>query len=501
MEKGRYKKAVMRLIEIFNVLNQKPQINVKDEKVTGITSHSKQVEPGCVFVCIKGFKHDGHRFAKEAVERGAIALVVEYKLSDIGDVPQIIVSDSRCALAQLSAEFWDHPSKKLTLVGVTGTNGKTTTTYLVESIFAHADFKTGLIGTIMNKIGDKVFPIINTTPESEELQKAFYDMKSQGTDMAVMEVSSHALDLHRVDTCFFNYAVFTNLTQDHLDYHVTLERYLEAKGRLFTELLKPEYNNAAIINMDDPSSDYLIEHTQAKVITYGLNKKAHIRAENVEINANGASFTIIAPGINEKISLQLTGFFNVYNALSAFCVGFAAGIPFRTIKKGLESVKGVPGRFELIQEGQEFAVIVDYAHTPDGLENILKTAQAFVQGRIISVFGCGGDRDCKKRPLMGKISAELADYSIITSDNPRTEEPSQIIKDIEAGVKALTDDRYEVISDRRKAIERALSMAQKNDVIIIAGKGHETYQIIGTQKYDFDDREITRDVLRRMKNG
>jgi len=386
------------------------------------------------------------------------------------------------------------------MVGVTGTNGKTTTTNLIEEVFKEAGHKVGLIGTIMNKVGDRVLPVTNTTPESLDLQMLLKEMADEGVSHVVMEVSSHALELDRVAGVDYDYAVFTNITQDHLDFHDTMENYLAAKKKLFAGLdrhsakPKPKYG---IVNIDDRNAESIIEATTGRVLTYGVAKECDIRASDINLRDNGASFYVSTPAEEFYLELRLTGLFNVYNALAAVSVGFAEGIKWDSIKKALESVKGVPGRMEKVDEGQDFSVFVDYAHTPDGLENIIRAARGFARGRVITVFGCGGDRDRKKRPIMGEISARLSDYTVLTSDNPRTEEPLFIISQIEEGVRRVIDrSKYSIIPDRREAIAYAVKMAGPGDVVLIAGKGHETYQIVGEQVLHFDDREVARELLK-----
>jgi len=490
----------MNLDELINILEEKQIIGNLDVMVNDVTCDSRQVRDGALFVCIRGYKLDGHDYAAHAVANGAKAIVAERKLPGI-PVPQIIVDNSRVALARLASHFWGHPSEKLKLIGVTGTNGKTTTTYLVETIMAKAGYKTGLIGTIKNKIGDRFYEVKNTTPESAELQRMLHQMVELGTDYVAMEVSSHALELSRVTGCNFAVGVFTNITQDHLDFHVNFANYVSAKTKLFTSM-GTDQKRFAVINIDDPNSDYIMARTKVNIITYGIEKPATVTAQEIAVTANGVAFTAVTPQGKEKFKLKLTGLFNVYNALAAICVGLTQGVNLALIKEALESVPGVPGRFELIDCGQDFTVIVDYAHTPDGLENILKTAKAFAQRRIITVFGCGGDRDRTKRPLMGKVAAKYADYCIITSDNPRSEDPVQIIKETEAGVVegGKSRDDYATVTDRRQAIAKAIAMAEPGDVVIIAGKGHETYQIIKDKVLPFDDREVAREIL-RSRNG
>jgi len=469
--------------------------------VTGLAMDSRHVAQGDLFFCISGTAEDGHRYAEQAVQAGAAALVVERELEL--PVPQLIVKSARHALAVLSDAFYGSPSRSMNLIGITGTNGKTTTTYLIEKILNDAKRNAGVIGTIQMRYAGKVFPMSRTTPNAFELQKSLHDMVNEGVDAVAMEVSSHALVQGRVQGCRFRTAVFTNLTQDHLDYHETMEAYREAKGLLFSRLGNTfsdaeEERSYAVLNADDPASEYFASMTTAETIMYGMTEQADVRAENIRITAKGTSFTVHTFRGSADIQLRMVGKFNVYNALAAIAVGLIEGIELDAIRVSLESVAGVDGRVEAVEAGQSFAVIVDYAHTPDGLENVLQTVKEFAEGRVISVFGCGGDRDRTKRPLMAKISAKYADYSIVTSDNPRTEDPDLIIKDIVAGLHEVNLDpsRYECIVDRRAAITKAIEMASPHDVVLIAGKGHETYQIIGKETFDFDDRLVAKEAIR-----
>lgn len=474
-------------------------------KISGISYDSRKVEPGFVFVCVEGFKTDGHNFVAAALANGASAIVAQRPVDVPEGVPLVLVRDSRKALALLGAAFAGQPSRRLTMVGITGTNGKTTTTYLVEQIFKEHGYKVGLIGTIMNKIGDRILPVTNTTPESLDLQLLLKEMADSGVSHVVMEVSSHALELDRVAGVEYDTAVFTNITQDHLDFHKNMENYLEAKKKLFSGLAKfsgKHKQKYGIVNIDDCNAKSIIDATTGKVMTYGIEGPCDIKAANINLRSDGVSFYVSAPQGEIFLSLRLTGLFNVYNALAALAVGIVHEIDLESIKKALESVKGVPGRLEKVDEGQDFTVLVDYAHTPDGLENIIKAARGFARGRVITVFGCGGDRDRTKRPVMGEISARLSDYSVLTSDNPRTENPHFIISQIEEGVRRVVDrSRYSVIADRREAIGYALRMAQPEDVILIAGKGHETYQLINDQVLHFDDREVAGEILKELADG
>ncbi|NTW05687.1 MAG: UDP-N-acetylmuramoyl-L-alanyl-D-glutamate--2,6-diaminopimelate ligase [Peptococcaceae bacterium] len=470
-------------------------------QITGVSSNSKEIKPGYIFVAVKGFKTDGHSFIEDALKLGASALVLEDRFVDFAGVNTVFVQDSRRSLALISAAFYNNPSREFGLVGVTGTNGKTTTSYLISSIFKSSGFKVGLIGTIANYIGDKRIEVQHTTPESYELQGLFREMADQNIDAAVMEVSSHALVLDRVYGSEFDVAVFTNLTQDHLDFHESMEDYFKAKATLFSAIgngikTMPKF---AVINSDDPYAERIIPLCRVPVMTYGLNSSADFKAVDINTGDFGSSFKIIAKDSKVDINLKLGGLFNVYNALAAYAVGIGWGFSPKNLKSALEKVEGVPGRFELINDGQDFVVVVDYAHTPDGLENILKAAKDIAKGRLILVFGCGGDRDRKKRPLMGAVASRYSDLAIITSDNPRSEDPDEIIRDIEAGMgQEDTGSRYMVIPDRGRAIETAINQAKKDDFIVLAGKGHEDYQIIGDNRYYFDDRKEARKFIKKL---
>jgi UDP-N-acetylmuramoyl-L-alanyl-D-glutamate--2,6-diaminopimelate ligase len=392
------------------------------------------------------------------------------------------------------------------LIGVTGTNGKTTTTFLIEHILRSQGFRTGLMGTIQMKIGDEIVEAKNTTPDALELQRNFRRMADAGTDYCVMEVSSHALEQGRVKGCDFRTALFTNLTQDHLDYHRTMDKYREAKGLLFARLGNTFSRQAssrkfAVLNADDPASSYFQKLTSAEVITYGIEQEADIRAENIRLTEQGTEFTVRTFAGEARVALQLFGRFNVYNALGAIAATLAEGVPLSAVAASLEQVTGVPGRFENVREGQDFLVVVDYAHTPDSLENVLKTIADFAAARIICVVGCGGDRDRGKRPIMAGIAARYSDYTIITSDNPRSEDPEQIMLEMEKGLidQGVPRKRYELIADRKKAIEKAVEMASPKDVVLIAGKGHETYQEIQGVRYEFDDRLVAKNAIRRIR--
>lgn len=492
---------MVELQDLIKELNELEVVGRKDILINNLTSDSREVGEGTLFVCLEGFTVDGHNFIQQAVDKGAVAVVVEKDVAVPEGITKIKVRDSRIALGSLANAFYDFPTRKLTLIGVTGTNGKTTTTHLIRAIIREWGEECGLVGTIANYIGDKQYPVKNTTPESIELHRLFKKMVDRGIKYAVMEVSSHALDLHRVDACDFDMGIFTNLTQDHLDYHRTLDEYLKAKGKLFS-MLGNEKGKMAIVNADDQSHRYIEEVSSAPIQTYGIENEADVKGFNLDIKPWGISYDVKTPVGNAVIKLGITAKFNAYNSLAALAACLSLGIDLGTIKAALEKVKGVPGRFEAVNEGQKFPVIVDYAHTPDSLENILQTAREFTKGKVIIVFGCGGDRDRTKRPIMGRVAAHYADYCFITSDNPRTEDPQAIINEVEQGVLegGMGKQQYETILNRREAIEKAILMAAKDDIVLIAGKGHEDYQIIGKTKNHFDDREVAREVLKGI-NG
>ncbi|MEC0242990.1 UDP-N-acetylmuramoyl-L-alanyl-D-glutamate--2,6-diaminopimelate ligase [Paenibacillus dokdonensis] len=493
----------MKLNELASTLTIAQITGSGDITITGLQTDSRKVAPGDLFICLPGHTVDGHDYAEQAAEQGAAALVVEHQL-DI-DLPQVIVKDSRYAMAVIADAFFGSPSSHIKMIGVTGTNGKTTTTYLIEKMMNDHGVNTGLIGTIQMRYGGRTFPMSGTTPEALELQRSLDDMSANGVKCCVMEVSSHALEQGRVKGTDFRTAIFTNLTQDHLDYHKTMEDYREAKGLFFSRLgnkfmHQKNQRKYAVLNADDEASQYFAKVTAAEVITYGLDEKADVRASEISITAQGTHFHVDTFQGSCDIQLRMVGKFNVYNALAAITAGLLEGLELDSIKRSLESVPGVDGRVESVDEGQPFAVIVDYAHTPDGLENVLKTVNEFAKGRVITVFGCGGDRDRTKRPIMGKIAAKYSDVVMVTSDNPRTEDPDLILKDIEAGLHedSVPSDKYQLIVDRRKAIQKAIEMASPDDVVLIAGKGHETYQDIMHVKHDFDDRVVAKEAIRGM---
>ncbi|GGI43333.1 UDP-N-acetylmuramoyl-L-alanyl-D-glutamate--2,6-diaminopimelate ligase [Paenibacillus marchantiophytorum] len=469
--------------------------------ITGIEADSRKIKPGYLFLCIPGLTADGHDYAPKAIALGASALVTE-RVLDL-PIPQLVVKDARYAMAVLSAHFYGYPSKEMKIIGFTGTNGKTTSTYLLERILRDQGFVTGLMGTIEMKIGDTYYEMERTTQEAVDLQSSFRKMCDQKTDYCLMEVSSHALELGRVKGIHFRSGIFTNLSQDHLDYHGTMEAYAAAKGLLFSRLgngfsLNPEERQYAILNADDAASLTLSRLTAAQIITYGIENHCDVRATDIQITSKGTSFKLVSFAGEAYFQMKLVGKFNVYNALGAIASALAENVPLEAIRNSLESIAVVDGRMEVVNEGQEFLVLVDYAHTPDGLENALSTIAEFAEGKVITVFGCGGDRDKTKRPIMGKVTAAYSDLLYVTSDNPRTEDPAAILEDIRPGLEEVNypAEKVEFIVDRKKAIQKAIDGAGPKDVILIAGKGHETYQDIMGVKHDFDDRLVAKAAIR-----
>ncbi|MCS7459261.1 UDP-N-acetylmuramoyl-L-alanyl-D-glutamate--2,6-diaminopimelate ligase [Paenibacillus doosanensis] len=491
----------MQLKELASQLAVSHILGDGETVVTGIQTDSRKVRPGDLFLCISGLVTDGHQYAAKAVQAGAAALVVEHDV-DV-EVPKLVVKDSRYAMAVIACHFYGYPSREMKMIGVTGTNGKTTSTYLIDAILSGQGFRTGLMGTIQMKIGSQVTDMERTTLEAVDLQRHLRQMADVGTDYCIMEVSSHALDLGRVKGCRFRTGVFTNLTQDHLDYHGTMERYQAAKGLLFSRLGneftgRSDERQFALLNADDPASAEYATQTAAQVVTYGIDSEADVRAERIEISSKGTRFRCVTFKGTADFQTKLVGKFNVYNSLAAIAAALLEGIELDAVKLSLEAVHAVDGRLEVVDAGQPFLVLVDYAHTPDGLDNALSTVKQFTKGRVLCVFGCGGDRDRTKRPLMGKVTAKYSDYLYVTSDNPRTEDPGQILLDIVTGIEqsGMPAERYELIADRREAIEKAIARATPDDVVLIAGKGHEAYQEIMGVKHDFDDRQVAKEAIR-----
>jgi len=472
-----------------------------DLDISGIEHDSRKVTTKNLFVCMEGAHVDGHNFIAQAMTNGAVAiLTTRQNFIPPENISAIIVPDMLNALAVIVPYFYDYPARAMRVIGVTGTNGKTTTTYLLREIFSAAGFKVGLIGTIQILIGDATYPVRNTTPNVIDLQHILVDMRDKNVQVVVMEVSSHALAEHRVSGVEFDTAIFTNLTQDHLDFHLTMENYLRAKAKLFEMVSRKgrKQNKTAVINIDDAASEEILKHCLCDKITYGLNSSANLCGAELEIKSDGMKFKIRGGFGVMNLGLHLTGLFNVYNVLAAFGAALAENIPPEVIKQALEKFRSVPGRFERIFANVPFEVIIDYAHTPDGIKNVLETARQIVRGKIITVFGCGGDRDNSKRPIMGKIVSELSDIVIATSDNPRTEDPEKILDEIEAGI---GDKVHERITDRRAAIFRAIELAKAGDVVLILGKGHETYQLLNTGRIHFDDKEIAKEAITEVNSN
>ena len=465
-----------------------------DLEISAVCYDSRKAEPGCLFVAISGFAADGMAYIPAAVAAGAAAVVCE-RVPET-DVPYILVENARSALAYLSDTWFGHPTGELKVIGVTGTNGKTTVTYLIKSILEQTEnTRVGLIGTIQNMIGDQVLETERTTPESYELQKLFRSMADAGCGYAVMEVSSHALSLGRVDGVDFAVGVFTNLTEDHLDFHKTMEAYGDAKAELFARC------PVSVLNRDDPAWTKMRDHAAGTVYTYStLDDRADLVAKNIRLKSSKVEMEAVIGNDICRLDLGIPGQFSVYNALSAVMTVMALGIDLHQAAAALHNAKGVKGRAEVVPTpGCDFTILIDYAHTPDGLENVLRCVKGFAKGRTVVLFGCGGDRDPIKRPIMGAIAAQIADYVVVTSDNPRTEEPGEIIRQILEGMKD-TKTPYTVIENRREAIAWVMDHALPDDVIVLAGKGHETYQILGHEKTHLDEREEVAAHLEQMKN-
>jgi UDP-N-acetylmuramoyl-L-alanyl-D-glutamate--2,6-diaminopimelate ligase len=464
-------------------------------EIDGLTMNSRDVTPNGLFFCISGTKVDAHDFAPQAVENGCTALVVNHFIDSLR-VPQLKVQNVRSAMAYISSAFFGHPARSLRLIGVSGTKGKTTTTYLVKSIMEEAGFKVGLIGTTGNMIGDRYIKSALTTPDSIDLHRTFRMMLDDGVEIVCMEVSAHAIDMHRIDGLFFEAACYTNLSQDHLDYFHTMEQYFLAKKKFFTS----DFALNVSLNIDDETSLQILADMTVPYLTYGIRANADLFARDIEISENGIHFLIQLRNIETfEVSMQMTGMFNVYNALAAASLAMIFGVDVPAIQAGLHNVKSVPGRIEILDLPLQFKVILDYSHSPDALENILTTVRTFTQNRLIVLFGCGGDRDQGKRPLMGEIGGQLADYCILTSDNPRTEDPNRILEAIEEGIKQ-TAGKYIVIENRREAIRYALDMADDGDILILAGKGHETYQEIMGVKRPFDEKAVVNELLEERQS-
>ena len=470
-----------------------------DIDIKGIENNSKEIKPGYMFIAIKGFENDGHNYINDAINAGCTAVMIEEgcdlsKINVKDDITIIMAKDTREALAICSSNFYNNPSRNFKLIGVTGTKGKTTTTFMIKEILEKAGKKVGLIGTIATYInGKKIKESDRTTPESLELQKTFSQMAKEKVEYVVMEVSSQSLKLHRVDGCDFDIAIFTNFSEDHISEkeHTDMKDYFESKLKLFNMC------KIGIVNADDLHTAKIPKlFSDSNITTYGIDNPCNVLAKDITITNSYVDFRVKITDRNERVKTGIPGRFSVYNSLAAICVAQKLGIPEETIKEALLEVR-VPGRSELVNNKREIPIMIDYAHSPESLENILQAVKSYTRGRVISVFGCGGDRDKGKRPIMGEISGRIADYTIITSDNPRTEEPEEIVKEIEKGIKK-TKGNYEVIVDRIQAIEKAIKMANKKDIIVLAGKGHEPYQEIKGKKFPFDERIIVKDIIEKL---
>ena len=459
-----------------------------DTEINEVRYDSRAVRPGDLFVAIRGYATDGHQYIGKALEQGAAAIVCEEAPAG---VPVVVVENARRALAEIAANRFGHPADSMVMLGVTGTNGKTTTTYLVKHMLEDAGHKVGLIGTNQNLIGDEVVETERTTPESYELHALFARMRDAGCTHVIMEVSSHSLVLDRVHGIHFAVGAFTNLTQDHLDFHKTMEEYRRAKALLFT------ISDKGVINLDDPAAGAMLADAKCPCLTFSCEKDAaDLTAKNLKLHADGVEFVAATKGDLARVKLPIPGHFSAENALTALGIVLQLGMPLADAAKSLATATGVKGRVEVVPNDTDYTVLIDYAHSPDGVENVLRAVRGFAKGRVVALFGCGGDRDRTKRPKMGKIAADLADFCIVTSDNPRTEDPKAIIDDILEGMKG-TKTPMQVIVDRPEAIHWALAHAKKDDIIVLMGKGHETYQEVNHVKHHMDEREIVRDFFTR----
>ncbi|MBC7229448.1 MAG: UDP-N-acetylmuramoyl-L-alanyl-D-glutamate--2,6-diaminopimelate ligase [Actinobacteria bacterium] len=476
-----------------------------EKEVSGVAYDSRRVGKGDLFVAVRGLRTDGHLYVEEALERGAVALVVCGDWERGAEVPPDVAlaraADTRLALALISDRYYRHPSGRLALVGVTGTNGKTTTAHLVEAAAVHCGLVCGLVGTVSYRVAGREVPAVRTTPESTDLQAMLAEMVEAGCAVASMEVSSHALSLRRVDGCEFAVGVFTNLTQDHLDFHSDMEDYYRSKERLFSSPSRGGLGaHAAAVNVDDPYGRRVAERAAGKVLTYGTSREAELRCELLEAGLKRSRLAVEYEGRRWEGETAITGRFNLHNILAALAASILLDLDPERALEGILSHPGVPGRFQAVEEGQDFAVVIDYAHTPDSLRRVLEAAREIARGRVLVVFGCGGDRDRGKRPLMGEVAAKLADLAFITSDNPRSEDPLAIIAQIERGARGASGGgSYEVIEDRRAAIRAAVEAASAGDVVVVAGKGHERGQVFSDRVIPFDDLEEARMALRERK--
>ena len=477
----------MRLRELLEGMEVISQTISPDTEITHVCVDSRATQKGSLFVAVPGNRCDGGHYARQAVDRGAVCVVCQSELPP--DLPWVKVRDARLALSQLACRWYGHPSRQLTMLGVTGTNGKTTVTYLLRHILQRTGMKTGLIGTVQNIVGEQTLSAQRTTPDALQIQQLLSAMTKNGCSHAVMDVSSHALDQHRAEGIEFAVGIFTNLTEDHLDYHGTMGCYCDAKAKLF------QMSRMGVCNADDPWTERLLAGASCPSVYYGIYNPAEVWAEDIFLHSRSVDFTVCTARTRTPVHLGVPGRFSVYNALGAIAACGELGIPPEECAAALATFPGVAGRMEVVPTpGKPYTLLIDYAHTPDALENVLKTVRGFAQNRVIAVFGCGGDREREKRPLMGHIAGKLADLTIITSDNPRTEEPMAIIRDILPGI-AGAEDKYIVEPDRRGAIALAMGRAAAGDVIVLCGKGHETYQEIGDKTIPMDEREIVRSLL------
>ena len=457
-----------------------------DREVSFITDNSNKVTEGCIFVCIEGKRFDGHTKAAEAIEKGAVAVIVQ---KDMGIKEQVVVENTRAAYARLSAAFFGHPEKELRIIGVTGTNGKTTSCFIIKSILDSMGYKTGLIGTVKNIVGDKEYPAVLTTPDCYDLFALFREMVDYGCEFCTMEVSSQALDQRRVEGVHFEASIFTNLTQDHLDYHGSFENYMAAKHMLF------ENSSLSVVNVDDDAAEYMLSNTDCRKVSFSVNNNnCDYSAKNIRIASSGVKYELVSNSYIGRVRFAVPGKFSVYNSMGAAVCLVEMGMDFNAVLEGLAACVGVPGRMEVVPTDKPYTVLIDYAHTPDGLENVLGCVREITEGKVITVFGCGGDRDSTKRPIMGEIAVRLSDVAVVTSDNPRSEDPDAIISDILEGIKKHSG-KFVVEPDRKKAIAKALSIAREGDIVVLAGKGQETYQILASGKIHFDEREVVADIL------
>ena len=485
----------MHLTEILKGIEYKSIGPSADPEIKHIADDSRSVTTGDMFVAFKGYDADGYTFINEAVAKGAGVIVAEKDFNAPNSVVKVVIKDVRSALAAMADNFYGHPSQKLKVLGVTGTNGKTTITYIIENILRKAGEEPGVIGTISYRLRGKMVPAKNTTPGSLELQSMLYEMVKSSAHYAVMEVSSHALDQLRVGRVSFDVAIFTNITPEHLDYHKTMKEYFNAKAKIFANL---KVGGCAILNNDDDKVASLKGSIKNKIVTYGIKERSDVSAKNVRLSLDGSKFDVVMPKGSFNVSTGLIGRHNVSNILAAVAACGALGMDFDTIKAGVEGMVPVPGRLEPVECGHGFKVFVDFAHTEDALDKILSLLREVSRDKIITVFGCGGNRDRAKRPLMGKVACRLSDHVIVTSDNPRFEEPYKIIDEIVNGIKGIYSN-YEVEVDRQKAIEKALNLARAGSIVVIAGKGHEDYQIIKDKVLPFSDREVVRQIIRKVK--